>query len=668
MRYGSLALLVLSMVALLFGPIVSYGLRRRHWFWSALDGFVLFAVGGFVFLHVLPDAVRAIHWIAIPIAVVGFLSPLVLVKARHITQQKAQAIALLLTLVGLMVHAAIDGMTLALPTSNQTGFSALALAVVVHRLPMGLAVWLLVRSLFGTRTAIITLLGVGLSTVVGFVMTGNQNLLSGPWIGIFQAFLGGTLVHVLLHHPQDPEDTLPAQKEIWKWPEFAGACVGLALVLLFPDSHHHEIAHTHPGGTFAANFLHIALTSAPALLLGYLLAGLLPTVIPNASMGWLRKGTSLGQVSRGVLFGLPLPICSCGVVPLYQSLIRRGVPATAAMAFLVATPELGIESLLLSLPLLGGPLTGIRLASAFLVAMAVGWFVGRMLPPPAIQTPEHNPNPTQPMPWRSRFKSTVRVGFVEILDDTAPWILAGLIIAALLQPDSMRSWLTLLPPGTDVVFFAVVGIPIYVCASGATPLAAALIFAGVSPGAAIAFLLAGPATNITTFGVLTKLHNRNIAILFGLSVIVVSVALGYLTNIILGAKFSIPLAAVHQHTTQHAAHHHSHGILSLIQWLCLMILGAAFVLSMLRQGIHSFLLSVFSLGTSQEDEHEHDSHHHTNTHEHTHEHNHNEHGHGHTHEHSHKHGHEHTHEHEHEHEQNKSQQPNCQSSCGCHHP
>lgn len=620
MTFGSLSLLLLSVLALVVGPIVSYGLRRRHWFWSALDGFVLISVGGFVLLHVLPHSLDSLGWWAILAAVLGFFAPVLLGMLHSVTERRAQRIALALALVGLVVHAALDGMALVIPSSSTSGFSALALAVVVHRLPMGLAIWMLVRSLMGTRAALVVLGIVVVSTLGGFFLVGQNGLLESSWVAVLQAALGGMLLHVLLHHPGDPDDEGELVHPRFHWAEFLGALAGLAMVMLFSMTESHNPAHAahaahaanhthHHFSSFGHNFLHLALTSAPALLLGYLLAGLLPILFPRSSMNWLRKGSSMSQVSRGVLFGLPLPICSCGVVPLYQSLIRKGVPTTAAMAFLIATPELGVESLILSVPLLGGELTGVRLASAFVVAMSVGWLVGRQIPMPAeVEEPE-NAN-TQTSSWSDKGKQLYHTGFVEILDDTAPWILAGLIVAALVQPAALAKGLSYLPYGTDVVLFAIIGIPMYVCASGATPLAAALIFAGVSPGAAIAFLLAGPATNVTTFGVLSRLHSAKIAAWFGATVILFSIGIGYLTNLLLGVKIASPIQT------------HHHGSVNWLGWICLVLLGLAFLMSILRQGVHGFLLSIFSLGSS----------------EHNHSHHHNHHGHDHHH-HGHNHGH-----------------------------
>ena len=126
-----------------------------------------------------------------------------------------------------------------------------------------------------------------------------------------------------------------------------GALLGLAAVASL-GSEGHVPVHGHHAIGFSEVFTALALESAPALLLAFALAGLVQVVLPNTSLRWMRTGRPLSEASRGIAFGLPLPICSCGVIPLYETLVNQRVPATAAMAFLVATPELGIDSVSLN--------------------------------------------------------------------------------------------------------------------------------------------------------------------------------------------------------------------------------------------------------------------------------------------------------------------------------
>lgn len=365
---------------------------------------------------------------------------------------------------------------------------------------------------------------------------------------------------------------------------------GVALVTFSPlgtEEHAHGHGHGHEHG-FAERFIELALESAPALLLGFVLAGFVSVFLPRASLRWLRSGSSSGQTLKGMAFGLPLPICSCGVVPMYQSLVRTGAPPTAAMAFLVATPEIGIEAIVLSVPFLGAELTGIRLATAAIVALAAGWIVGRRLPMAADTS---TAGPPDRRPVGVRVKDALRFGFIEIVDETAAWLLVGLAIAAAVEPSGMSAWLSTVPPWLEVAGFAALGLPIYVCASGATPLAAAMILGGASPGAALAFLIAGPATNATTYGVLSRLHGSNTAVLFGAVVFGGAVLCGTAVDMLFGTSLTIPAMSESGHVDG-----------SALAWICLAILGAAFAGAILRQGPRAFLSTVVSLG---EEDHAH---------------------------------------------------------------
>jgi uncharacterized membrane protein YraQ (UPF0718 family) len=274
-----------------------------------------------------------------------------------------------------------------------------------------------------------------------------------------------------------------------------------------------------------------------------------------------RAGSGpLEQAARGVAFGAPLPLCSCGVVPLYQALVRQGVPATAAMAFLVATPELGVESILLSLPLLGVELTAARLIAALAVALLVGWGLGRTIAPLA---PNIKDEQRGSRSLTERLRAAASFGFKDVVDDSMAWIIVGLLAASMLATNALPPWLNELPSGVGVLAFAILGMPLYVCASGATPLAAALIFAGASPGAALAFLIAGPATNVTTLGMLRQVHGPGVGLRFGAMVVGLAFVAGITTDLVLGRVEVIP---THAHGNEGASwlHWASLGALALV--------------------------------------------------------------------------------------------------------
>ncbi|MEM7167686.1 MAG: permease [Planctomycetota bacterium] len=383
-----------------------------------------------------------------------------------------------------------------------------------------------------------------------------------------------------------------------------------------PDTHDHD-THSHDGhdhnghdhaghdhGTqprvgaaeplsFRDRFLSLVLASAPALLLGYLAAGLVQAFLPKGSIRWMHRGGRGTQSLRGVLFGLPLPICSCGVIPVYRSLIKKGAPLTAALALLVSAPELSLDAVLLTVPLLGGDFALVRVFSAALVAMLVGWWVGRLATgaPPA----EDEATPEQQLSAATRLRQGLQVGLGEIVDHTGPWILFGLLVAAAAHPLLEGNWLASVPEWAEIPLFALLGMPVYVCASGATPLAAVLIANGASPGAALAFLITGPATNVTTFGILRQLHDTRIALRFAISVAVLAVASGFVVNQFLD-------------TPTTSAFLHAHGG-NWLEWAALSALTLLFTLSVLRQGPRSFVGEILQFSPGDDEATPHHCHH-----------------------------------------------------------
>ena len=180
---------------------------------------------------------------------------------------------------------------------------------------------------------------------------------------------------------------------------------------------------------------------------------------------------------------------------------------------------------MLSVPLLGLPLTIARVVAAFVVAILVALIVGGRAP--ARRPPVESVSPPSEEPWADRVRAGLRFGFVEVFDHTMPWVALGLVVAALAEPMFSHDAISNVPPVLQAPLAALVGVPVYVCASGATPVAALAIHKGLSTGAAIAFLIAGPATNMTTFGVLARLHGRQTALSFGVTVTAFAVLAGW---------------------------------------------------------------------------------------------------------------------------------------------
>jgi uncharacterized membrane protein YraQ (UPF0718 family) len=584
-------LLVLSLLVLAVGPIVYQVSRFASATSAVLDGFVYATIIGLVLIYILPHSIGLGGWPAAVAAVTGLLAPTVLERRLHNMARQVHSLALLLGLVAIALHAFTDGLALTTVTASENatavgGGHMLPMAILIHRLPIGLTVWFLLRPLYGIKAAVGTLLLVAAATAVGFA-SGDALagvLENGNGFGVFQAFVAGSLLHVVLHRSYP---VVGAGTDSARWQAGLGALGGG--VLLWSMTSAHELG---PQALVALNVLHsLALESAPALVFAYVAAGAVYGLLPRASLAWMSRGRSLSQALRGVAFGLPLPICSCGVVPVYRSLVVRGVPATAAMSFLVATPELSLDAVLISLPLLGSDMTIVRVVGAGLVALAVGWGLGRLVPamPDAADPPpeaqHHRESALQ------RLKG-VWAGMQEVIDSTVPWILLGLALAAAASPLLDAGWIASLPAGLEVELFALLGMPVYVCAAGATPLVAILILKGVSPGAALAFLLTGPATNVTTFGVLSQMHGRRVALAFGALITLLAVALGRLVN------------ALPSLDTGQAAIGHSHIDGSALSQIALAVFVTLCILSLLRQGPRKFIGELFNfLGEGEADDH-----------------------------------------------------------------
>ncbi len=581
--------LLLALAALVVGPMILHRLHGRPALAAALDGFVVVSISGLVFLHFVPPAVEQKDIAVLASLVVGFLLPLMLERLTRDATGSVDKWGLLLGFTGLAVHAGLDGSALATVAVSGTDMP-LALAVILHRLPVGIAVWWLASTMVGRRAGAAALVALMIATALGFQFGTRLSALleASELVEWYQALVGGTLVHVVMHpgHGRHVAGNNKPWAEGW-------AALG-ALALLLAVSLMPEPGADHGGpGPFLTRLLVLSAESAPALLLAYLCAGLLSAFLPTASIRWLGRGGPLNQAGRGMLVGLPFPVCSCGVVPLYRTLVSRGAPPAAAMAFLVATPELGVDAVLLSIPLLGADVTVLRLVTAGLAALLVGWWVGGRLgaqPPPD----EQDPSAQAASPFAARLRAALVTGTGEVVDHTAPWLVLGLAAAALVAPWLEGGWLAQLPSLVAIIVFAALGFPTYVCAASATPLVAALLAAGLSPGAAIAFLITGPATNLSTLGVLASLHGRRAAIAFAGSIVAFAVAAGVIIDLAFTSLQIPSLAELTQETP------------SSLQLFSLFALALLFAASIARRGIRRFAGEIGEgLGWSHDHDHDH---------------------------------------------------------------
>lgn len=277
---------------------------------------------------------------------------------------------------------------------------------------------------------------------------------------------------------------------------------------------------------------------SPYLLFGFLVAGLLSVFV---SPEWVeehlgRKG--FAQVAKASLFGVPLPLCSCGVLPVAASLRRHGAGKGATTAFLLSTPQTGVDSIAVTWALLGPVVAIIRPLAAFVTGIAGGMVVQ------AVDSDEETEGSTEPSDEcessccaadKGEFAlfRALRYGFVTLPRDIGKALLVGLllsgVISAFLEPDHVQAVFGggLLP----YLLAMAVGIPLYVCATASTPIAASLIGVGLSPGAALVFLISGPATNVASITTLLKVLGGRVVAVYLATVVVGSVATGLIVDL-----------------------------------------------------------------------------------------------------------------------------------------
>jgi len=284
--------------------------------------------------------------------------------------------------------------------------------------------------------------------------------------------------------------------------------------------------------------------AAPFFIFGLLLAGLIKIVLPPEQVAKHLGSKGLGSVVKAALVGIPLPLCSCSVLPVAASLKKQGAGRGAVAAFLVSTPESGIDSMAITWALLDPIMTFARPIAAFVSAAVAGLFQN-MIPdvqPVIIQKGSASCSCScacksqQTITCCGDASKTQRHGplrdflysVLEIWDDLAVWFFVGLIvagiIAGLVPSDFFGSHLG--GGISSMLIMLVVGIPIYICATASTPVAAAMILKGMSPGTALVFLMVGPATNITSMAVLFKILGKAGAAIYLVSIAVCSIACG----------------------------------------------------------------------------------------------------------------------------------------------
>lgn len=321
----------------------------------------------------------------------------------------------------------------------------------------------------------------------------------------------------------------------------------------------------------------LLLEMAPWLLLGLIFAGLLKVYFPQKHIDkYLGKSNFKSSVNASLL-GVPMPLCSCGVIPTGISFFKNGASKGATNSFLISTPQTGVDSIFATYSMLGWPFAVLRPIVAFVTGVVGGTLTNWLIKekPIAKTSPfasfkidaavlgktdktcnDDSCGCNEPK-MEDKRHSLVRAAdyaFVELLQDIAKWLILGFFVAALISvalPDDFFSSFK----GLGLIEILVVlaaSVPIYVCATGSIPIAAVLLMKGVSPGAALVFLMAGPATNVATIAVLGKTMGRKSLTIYLSTIIVGAIIFGLLTNWLIPADWILSkMMHIHGDGTEH---------------------------------------------------------------------------------------------------------------------
>ena len=579
--------------------------------------------------QLLPESLSHIGMWGLCVFVLGYMAPRAAERLATWLRKPACShedamctdLGLELGFVGLLLHSIGDGVGLGLysgPLHQGHGHYDVLFAIAGHTVPVAALVALAFKTHRGTANAIVRAIAVAFAMILGMMLANALSVSvlvrAEPWL---TALVSGLLLHIVTHGWNvEGETTLRSRVG-----DFIAIGIGILLVAFGGHAHGHGHGHEAAAGdmrhAMGDALVELGLETAPMLLLGLAIAAMLQTQGARIPASVLSGGSRLMQTLRGALVGAPLPVCACGILPVAHGLKKQGATAAFVVTFLLATPELGVDTLALSVRFLGWPLSLARLFGGLAVAMIAGYVLARVAEAAARAKHEHehehhghghghdhhhehehaahsvseSQRPFAAAKDARPFTTQVLGHFDELLSHVGAWTVVGLLAAAYLQATVSNGSLSMLSmAGMDIALVTVLAVPSYVCAASATPLAAVLLAKGVSQGAVLTGLLLGPATNVATIAWLKAAYGVR-ATFYGIGALVLTTwTLAALANVYLPA----PVLAVD------AAHEHSHGAVS---YVCAVLLVLLLARAVWRNGLRVWL---GSLGEAMGHDHAHD--------------------------------------------------------------
>lgn len=292
------------------------------------------------------------------------------------------------------------------------------------------------------------------------------------------------------------------------------------------------------------SFINIINEMSPYILLGFLIAGLLHIFVKEQTLLRHLSGNGLKTVVKAAAIGVPLPLCSCGVLPTAVGLRRSGASKAATTSFLIATPQTGVDSIAATYSLLGLPFALSRPVAALLCAVLGGSAVGRFCPDQVEKSSEQSAEMEKDeRPLHIKLYHSVRYGFVDMIDSIGKWLVIGLVIATLITVFVPNEWFVGLRevPIAAMILVVLIAVPMYICATGSIPIALSLMLKGLTPGVAFVLLMAGPAANFASIVILNRTLGRKSTAIYVASVVITAIAFGCLIDYVLPASWFVPV-------------------------------------------------------------------------------------------------------------------------------
>ncbi len=324
------------------------------------------------------------------------------------------------------------------------------------------------------------------------------------------------------------------------------------------------------------------------ILFGLAFAGILHELVPNSIVTKHLGNETLGSVIKATVFGIPLPVCSCGVIPLATSIKKSGASKGATLSFLISTPITGVDSILATYGMFGWVFTIYRVLTSMVIAMFAG-ILTNILDKEVIEEAQEEHSSccsstscsSEPKEKKFSLLGAFKYAFITLLGDIAKPLLWGLLLGALITiaiPQNLSdilieySWLS-------YIIVIAIAIPMYVCATASLPIAAALMLSGVSAGAAFVFLSAGPATNTVTIGVVKKMLGTTSLYIYLGTIIIGSILFG------LGLDFIFDINSIDVKSLIHMEE--SAGLLEILSSIILWAMMLFFILKPLFRKIQN---------------------------------------------------------------------------------